>query len=448
MLCGLFVVVVHVFKYILTISLLLFVSLFFILYFFIYDICGTPRRTEFVKPEKCNTCPIGYAATDPREPCSMCAAGLYMDDAPDKRTAFGCKNCLPGKSSKPGASKCTCPAEFYLLNATSEDCIPCKGSMNCSEAGMYLETIETMPGYWRQHNKTDVFYSCKDQENCIGGVISEQCEEKRGSMLCEVCFDGHTKVGSDCIACPPGQGRGAGDGTVGAIVQTLIPCVLLFFGLIVFFARIKNVSKDKDDKNKEKSTKIAPINKVIKDEDDTKNTLEKDYQNVQAGPENKGNGKEETETATPKTTLFETQLTGATIAIAGVVAGVVAEEEEEQKQSSLATAIETGTGVILDEVEGAIAGDEGEITNGAGKNENKQKRVRQVQKQLENIAPSLAGRLRIMIGFLQIQAGKFPLMVCSVAYKLLTFLFFLLHFISTCIFFQYTMATNLFFFIN
>ena len=107
--------------------------------------------------------------------------------------------------------------------------------------------------------------------------------------------------------------------------------------------------------------------------------MEKDYQNVQAGPENKGNGKEETETATPKTTLFETQLTGATIAIAGVVAGVVAEEEEEeQKQSSLATAIETGTGVILDEVSGTLegaAGDEGEITYDAGRNENKQRKV-------------------------------------------------------------------------
>ena len=57
---------------------------------------GQYQDQLYTKPEKCNTCPLGYAAMTATEPCSMCAAGEYMDDAPDERTAFGCKTCLPG----------------------------------------------------------------------------------------------------------------------------------------------------------------------------------------------------------------------------------------------------------------------------------------------------------------------------------------------------------------
>ena len=285
--------------------------------------------------------------------------------------------------------------------------------MNCTEAGMFLETIQTLPGYWRKNNQSDELYPCNDEENCVGGVVSEQCEENNAGVLCGVCSDQHVRVGADCIACPPGQGRG-GNSSVGIVVG-FTPCVVLFAVLIYYFARRE---KKKDIIIKTKNvTKVAP---VLKDRKDATSTLKANYQNAKAKKEDGGGKKKEDappslavvqNTASTASALISSAGASVGNAVGDTVQKVVEEEAENQtiSKSLRDGAEEQSRAMVEDEVAGAAASASGDTTEGeivADTDRAMQEDImHEAEAALMNISSRVSGRLRILIGFVQIMAG-------------------------------------------
>ena len=292
-----------------------------------------------------------------------------------------------------------------MLNITSEDCLRCKPGMNCTESGMFLETIQTTPGYWREQNQSDDFYACNEEENCVGGSLSEQCEENKFGVLCGVCLDQHVRVGSDCIACPPGQGRG-GSPMGGIVVVGLTPCIVLFVVLIYYFGRREK--KEKNEKEtKNATTKVTP---VLNDSKDATSTLEANYQNAKANEED-GGKKEEGDGGGGSTESWLQDVNEA-------VQEVINEEAKTQTitQSLKNNVEDQAKSAVEDEVADATALASGDTTDesiGGGDDEVSQEMsmedgtaiMLKAEDVIADAESRVSGRLRILIGFVQIMAG-------------------------------------------
>ena len=330
-------------------------------------------------PHACKSCNVGQASIDPTSTCNTCAVGQFQDLVLN-RASYGCKNCLPGKASEPGAERCGCPVGNYMLNATSEDCIGCSKGMNCSNLGTVLATIRTEPGYWREHNQTDAFYRCKHSSDCVGGLVENQCEKNRGGTMCTVCFDQHVRVGADCIACPPGQGRG-GNSSIGIIVG-FTPCIVLFAVLVYYFAR-REKKKEIKPKIKKKDTKVAPVQNTAS----TVSVLAASAA-ASVGDAAQKVVEEESQNQTITNSLMDK-----------------AEESQDMVEEGAMDAI----AVVEEGAMDAIAEASGDTT--AGKISAKTDRAMQenimheAEAALADMSSRVSGRLRILVGFVQIIAG-------------------------------------------
>ena len=123
--------------------------------------------------------------------------------------------------------------------------------------------------------------------DCVGGTVDQQCAPGHGGILCAVCDNGFIRQNGVCTACA--NQDMATDGTGGIIIATIVPSILLFLALLLYFCR-KNKAEKTDDqqtqtqnkqknnqqnnkqKNKQKkkknTTKVAPAaSKIAKMEE-------------------------------------------------------------------------------------------------------------------------------------------------------------------------------------
>ena len=184
-----------------------------------------------------------------------------------------------------------------------------------------------------------------------------------------VCFDQHVRVGADCIACPPGQGRG-GNSSIGIIVG-FTPCIVLFAVLVYYFAR-REKKKEIKPKIKKKDTKVAPVQ-------NTASTV--------------------------------SVLAASAAASVGDAAQKVVEEESQNQTitNSLMDKAEESQDMVEEGAMDAIAEASGDTT--AGKISAKTDRAMQenimheAEAALADMSSRVSGRLRILVGFVQIIAG-------------------------------------------
>ena len=244
--------------------------------------CDAGRYNSEKGLEDCSDCPAGqYGAVRGAVNCVECIADSF-GDAPKKTSPADCTKCEIQKTTNQttgatSSSECMCERSTYL-DPNDNTCASCdEETMACDTVGLTLDSMITRPGYWRRSVNDTIFFQCRNQEDCVGGILEYQCGENRGGTLCAVCFDQHVRVDTDCIACPPGQGRGGNSST--GILVGFTPCIVVFVVLVYYFAR-----REKDIK----TTNVTKVSPVLKNRKDVTSTLEPNYQNVKAKEENAG----------------------------------------------------------------------------------------------------------------------------------------------------------------
>ena len=156
------------------------------------DGCEACVPGEYVNESKatsCIRCPSGYYqnATGASEcfeclpgkfedsagslSCSDCNVGLYTNE----KGSTSCDKCLTsgdygeGYHSTRGSTECAqCTTQYYR---NGQDCLPCDNqAMDCSQAGLTLDTLPVNPKYYRFTKDSEKVYECghyKYAKNCV-----------------------------------------------------------------------------------------------------------------------------------------------------------------------------------------------------------------------------------------------------------------------------------------
>jgi len=187
----------------------------------------------------CINCPEGkFGNKEGATDCKKCERGMYNEMA----GITACKDCEKGKYNEFSESKsdrdcsacaarmdtaaagsdrkshCVCEdMTFYKENnqtALGFECKDCPEQADCprGEVGITLQNMRSLPGYWRQDENAETFYTCDkkysngsvvilkpDGSNttrnlhwrCVGGTVKEQCanntQEKCDGVECPKC---------------------------------------------------------------------------------------------------------------------------------------------------------------------------------------------------------------------------------------------------------------------
>lgn len=235
---------------------------------------------------ECVPCSQGWAPSDARDGCVMCAPGFYSSDGtscklcsenevsfggaiecercPAGYEAFGkdeCRACPPGKVSTDGIScrvcdntyatenrtdckpcpiysslslngtMCFCQSGFYQKgNWPNIECVQCSPGADCKggEMALSLQYVESAPAYWRSDPDSLLFYECPVKEACPGGALAACSPGYRG-VLCGSCEKGYGKVLQRCKRCP--------DAYAVSVVLLFITVAVVLILLIIYILR-------------------------------------------------------------------------------------------------------------------------------------------------------------------------------------------------------------------
>jgi hypothetical protein len=67
------------------------------------------------------------------------------------------------------------------------NCVKCPTGTDCSEKGVTLTSIQTVPGYWRISNSSLNYYKCRVEAFCLGGDVAD-CKGNRAGPLCALWY--------------------------------------------------------------------------------------------------------------------------------------------------------------------------------------------------------------------------------------------------------------------
>lgn len=175
-----------------------------------YELC--PAGTKNVLNEtlgyfQCQRCTDGYYSTiEEAFTCTLCLSGSVAEQREAGNVDCTlCSNRVPGSTSTfDGASSvsdCVCEALTYYngRKGDSGECVSCVGmrGVDCTEAGMSLETLRVKPGFWRTGPLSTDVKRCYNPEACIGanataaidagidGVVSDSAAHN-GTHYCDV----------------------------------------------------------------------------------------------------------------------------------------------------------------------------------------------------------------------------------------------------------------------
>ncbi len=224
-------------------------------------------------------CAAGSQPDLVRPPCKPCDKNTYKDAATAAMLPDAvCTPCFEYASSAEGQMSieaCQCKREYFRVHNTSLDptnqsssytCQPCPEGANCSVAGITLETLPLLPGYWRVSSWSLNVATCPGDQACLGGAaLSARCACTGGGYPCprpeenavcarelDVC--GYGYVGPLCSVCDNGfyrQSKGVcaaceqENYLAGTLLQ-LIAVVLAVLLIGVLFWRLARYKKSAD----------------------------------------------------------------------------------------------------------------------------------------------------------------------------------------------------------
>jgi hypothetical protein len=96
--------------------------------------------------------------------------------------------------------RCMCRADYY--HTSPVECVACPQGTNCTQPGMRLSEVATLPGYWRSSLTSPYVYACPVEAHCLGGVDpAEFCLNGTQSVKCNTCDALHGMSAAGCTAC-------------------------------------------------------------------------------------------------------------------------------------------------------------------------------------------------------------------------------------------------------
>ncbi len=337
----------------------------------------------------CKSCAVDYSphtttngsvgVVDPSVGC-VCA-GADMDAQAGSDISRGYYEVSSSSSSSSSSS---------IANSTQRTCVVCEVGAVCADANLTLDRLEAETGRWRESDTSTKFYPCLDPdeefEECPGGVVGQQCAESFAGPLCATCAPGHVRISSsECLACPDGQGMGHA-GFAGIAVAGAASCAVLLLVLVVYFARKERATEGDfktDIKSSVKAWKVVPGHTTNakpepRDKEETKPQDEEKAESLSAQAADLGSEVARAQSqALVDDTMDEQKgvMTGDGSADTGSYGADTADTDDaEAKAEALQAALE------VHELTSALA-------------------------QLQLAKRGLAGKLRILIGFLQINTA-------------------------------------------
>jgi len=137
--------------------------------------------------DQCGNCPSGRAAPNPRtSECLLCSVppGDGTKDSPETSADGATCICHVGYVLKVTRNEATRETTEFL-------CEDCPRGSNCRRIdGVSWDTIEALPGFWRNDTNARTFQRCLLPSHCQGGRNST-CQEFRTGPLCALCFPGY-----------------------------------------------------------------------------------------------------------------------------------------------------------------------------------------------------------------------------------------------------------------
>ena len=378
-------------------------------------------KFNLISGKDCLNCPIGQFQDDKgKTKCKDCRKDTYGVELKktngDIRPALSnadCSKCpvktttgsLVGQTAK---STCVCQDSYYYdasveTDAHEDRCIECpEFEANCTVANITLETMQSVPGYWRETKQDAVFFKCREGD-CIGGLVHEQCRKGNRGALCAVCEIGFVRIDGECTQCAVDL---VADGYTGIIFAATVPPILFFIFVLVFFCRRVNSSKEKPiekktsvKKKSSSSSKIVPSNQIVPKETKTSvavtNNITTSAATTSAATtsaattttnnrlsENTRNHFEQAKIAVQALTILNNSVAGTG------VSELVGETIEEH---------------IIEEITGDMTSEEIEADTAENTFENKFHIDQSAT--TNHFKKRMAGRLRILIGYLQITSA-------------------------------------------
>ena len=282
-------------------------------------------------------------------------------------------------------------------------------------------------GFWREFNTSNTFYRCclgeEDCGDCVGGVVGEQCNDGKGSALCAACVNGSVPSNGDCLFCPNHTNGSYGSG---GWVSGGIPTLLLFILLIIYFIRkpkgntgttssatIQPVDVSNKYKKKVEMRKLTIIgkdlNKKIDLEEGGNKKIEGEVEEEgeeAATEEEEAAAAAEEEAAAAEETVLE-QATDGAIGAAEDTAGeelegMVAEASGDTMEEDIEADTDGAANIALGAAPRRFSLSRGMSMKDLTDAEHAMEELASEMYQMER---KLAGRLRIIIGFLQIQSA-------------------------------------------
>lgn len=251
---------------------------------------GCPAGFEPVAIEggtACEKCPPGKFQDQENnwDACNDAGVGTFSDEAGSEhptecpvgtfgvvvgaKSSADCGTCPKGTTTRGKAASspddCVSLAGHFLDAYSDGTLVKCTDGMNCTEPGVYLDTLPMEAGYWRATlHDTDV-RECETPEYCVGGV-GAGLEGFEGAQS-PLCVEGHG--GPLCAACIPGWGHSAGPGSPcqfcngqepdneRALVALVIGCTVLALLIVCFMQFVDHRSRVKVAKRKRRAASRA-----------------------------------------------------------------------------------------------------------------------------------------------------------------------------------------------
>ena len=173
------------------------------------------------------TCGLGYFSGVGSSTCTKCGPTSIAVSA----GTAACAQCDLFQVANDERTECVCQQGYYV-GEDANKALPVPDGVSPNTAGMTIETLDILPGFWRTSNGSTEVLSCLNEEHCKGGNnTADLCSEGYNGPLCAVCASGFAATGNgELLVC--NECTGASIFTVVgvlAVVFVLITAILIFF---------------------------------------------------------------------------------------------------------------------------------------------------------------------------------------------------------------------------
>jgi len=241
------------------------------------EYCSPCSAGRFTNPTQtgCLACPKGKTSGIAATTCTDCQTGTY-NDIEGSDVCKLCKNVVKYaiQSAPPATSPSSCicsRGDYRVLGPLSPDdlndvsnfvgqCIPCPEGTNCDKAGITMETLPLLEGYWRSGINTANVVQCYTESACAQSDEVQnttaahkdtdfQCAEGHTGPICNVCENNWVKsLTGECFECQP---------TSTGTSASLSIFILIGLPLLLFFLVKRKRAKNKQELKRASTLSIS-----------------------------------------------------------------------------------------------------------------------------------------------------------------------------------------------